>query len=61
MEATEDLMTATDVATHLHVRVETVRKWIADGDLPALALPGGGYRIRRSDLGKVLQPVEAGK
>ena len=57
MDLTEELMTAIDVASHLHVRVETVRKWIADGDLPALVLPGGGYRIRRTDLSKVLQPV----
>ena len=39
-----------EAAKVLNVCVETIRRYIADGRLPALKLPGGHYRIRQADL-----------
>lgn len=39
-----------EAAKVLNVCVETMRRYIADGRLPALKLPGGHYRIRLADL-----------
>lgn len=45
-------LTAQDVAQLLHVRIETVRRWIRQGELPVLELgsPRTVYRIRPADL-----------
>ncbi len=45
-------LTVEQVAKHLVVTEETVRRWIRTGELPVLALPSrrAGYRIRQSDL-----------
>jgi excisionase family DNA binding protein len=45
-------LTVPQVAEELQVTVDTVRRWIRAGELPAL-LTGGqktGYRIARADL-----------
>ena len=41
-----------EVADRLRVSIETVRRWIRSGALPAFDVggPRGGYRIRESDL-----------
>jgi excisionase family DNA binding protein len=39
-----------EVAKVMNVCVETIRRYIADGKLPALKLPGGHYRIKQNDL-----------
>jgi len=40
-----------DVVNLLHVHEQTVRRWIKQGDLPALLFGRrGGYRIKASDL-----------
>ena len=39
-----------EAAKVINVCVETIRRYITDGRLPALKLPGGHYRIRQADL-----------
>ena len=57
-------LTVEQVAAHLTVTEETVRKWIRVGDLPVLDLGTrrAGYRIRKSDLDRFIAqrygPVE---
>ena len=52
---TEDLLSTSDVARMVGVHAETVREWIRQGKLPAVALPGH-KRVRRKDLDRLLQP-----
>jgi excisionase family DNA binding protein len=48
-----------EVAEYLSVHVQTVRAWIRSGKLPAARLAGRrDLRVRESDLGAVLEPVE---
>ena len=42
--------TPEEIAEILRVHVVTVRRWIAAGQLGAIRLPGGGYRIPQSEL-----------
>jgi excisionase family DNA binding protein len=44
------LLTARAVAEMLDVCAETVLRWIRNGALPAIRLPGGAIRIVESDL-----------
>ncbi len=44
------LLTARTVAEALDVCAETVLRWIRNGELPAIRLPGGAIRINESDL-----------
>jgi excisionase family DNA binding protein len=44
------LLTARTVAELLDVCAETVLRWIRNGQLPAVRLPGGAVRIIESDL-----------
>jgi excisionase family DNA binding protein len=49
--AGDDWLTVRDIATHLKVSEETVRRWIRDRELPALTLgKKAGFRIRPADL-----------
>lgn len=50
-------LTADEVAKELRVHIETVRRWLRDGTLPAISLGSrkGGYRIRRGDLEAFIQ------
>ena len=50
----EELLTVAEVAKRLRVRQETVRRYIKDGSLKALTLPGGDYRVRESDVEALL-------
>ncbi len=51
MSDEREWVTAEDVAEYLAVAVGTVRRWIRNGELPALDLGHrAGYRIRQSDL-----------
>ena len=51
-ESTRDeWLTVKDVAAYLRVTEETVRRWVREGELPALALGRkAGFRIREADL-----------
>jgi len=42
-----------EVAEIFRVHVVTVRRWIAGGQLNAIRLPGGGYRIPQSELDRL--------
>ena len=51
----DPLLTVRQVATELQVSEETVRRWIASKRLPAVKVTRrSGWRIRRSDLDKLL-------
>ena len=52
-----DLLTVAEVAARLRCRRETVRRYIAQGQLPARSMPGGYYRVREEDLDQLLRPV----
>ena len=45
--------TPEEIAEILRVHVVTVRRWIAGGQLGAIRLPGGGYRILQSELDRL--------
>ena len=45
--------TPEEIAEILMVHVVTVRRWIAAGQLGAIRLPGGGYRIPQSELDRL--------
>jgi excisionase family DNA binding protein len=49
--ARDEWLTVRDVAARLKVQEETVRRWVREGELPALALGRkAGFRIRPADL-----------
>lgn len=50
----EELITVEEAARILKVRRETIRRYIKNGHLYALTLPGGDYRLRDSDIQKLL-------
>ena len=52
-----EVLTVPEVAAWLKCQPATVRKYIADGQLRARALPGGSYRIDAADLEAFLRPV----
>jgi excisionase family DNA binding protein len=50
----EELITVEDAARIFKVRRETIRRYIKNGHLPAITLPGGDYRIRAEDVQKLI-------
>lgn len=52
---TEELVTVEEAAKILKVRRETIRRYIKNGHLRALTLPGGDYRLRERDIQKLLR------
>ena len=58
---TEELLTVEEAARILKVRRETIRRYIKNGYLKAVTLPGGDYRLRESDIQKLLsRPAQKG-
>jgi excisionase family DNA binding protein len=52
----EEMLTLTDVAERLHVHIDTVRRWVRDGELPAYQLGArAGYRVKMSDFRAFLE------
>ncbi len=51
---TEELITVEEAVLILKVRRETIRRYIKNGHLPAVTLPGGDYRLRISDIQKLI-------
>jgi excisionase family DNA binding protein len=49
MPEDEDFYTAPELAKKLKVDLRTIHNWINQGDLPAIVLPGGQYRIEKKD------------
>jgi excisionase family DNA binding protein len=54
-----DLLTANEVAEFLRVHPATVTRWIRLGQIKAIRLPAGTYRIRREEVERLLN--EAGE
>ncbi len=50
LEQEERLLTVAEAAKRLGLCIETIRRYIAKGILPAMTLPGGHYRIKQADL-----------
>jgi len=50
-----DLLTAIEAAERLRVSASTVRRWAQLGLIPAIRLPSGQVRIRRTDVERVLR------
>jgi excisionase family DNA binding protein len=48
--AEEELLNVREVALLLRVSESAVRRWIAQGSVPAITLPGGDYRLPRHEL-----------
>ena len=46
----EELLTVREVASLLRVSESAVRRWIGQGAVPAITLPGGDYRLPRREL-----------
>ena len=51
---TEELVTVEEAAKILKVRRETIRRYIKNGHLKALTLPSGDYRLRETDIQRLL-------
>lgn len=49
-------VTTAAVAKRFAVDPATVRRWAADGRLPAVVTPGGHYRFRMEDVEALLNP-----
>lgn len=57
---TEELVTVEEASKILKVRRETIRRYITNGHLKALTLPGGDYRLREKDVHALLRPGPRG-
>ena len=49
----EKLYTVREVATRLRVSIQAIRRYIKEGHLKAITLPGGYYRIPESELDRI--------
>jgi excisionase family DNA binding protein len=49
------LLTTGEAARKLRTSDETIRRWIAEGKLPAITLPSGQFRIRDEDVEAILR------
>jgi excisionase family DNA binding protein len=63
VEQTDDLLTVVEVAKQLRVDATTVRRWIHDGIVDAIRLPGGHskytkFRIKRETLERIVGKKE---
>ena len=53
----DEWLTAAEAAALLpKVTSRTLHRWVERGDVPAVRLPGGHLRLRRSDIEALLQP-----
>ena len=57
-EATQERIKIKDVAGNCMVSQTTVRRWIETGQLRAIRLPSGHYRINRVDYRRFLETCE---
>lgn len=56
MSEREEWLTVAEVVAELKMHEETIRRWIREGRLPATRIGSNraGYRVRRSDVDRVL-------
>ncbi len=59
--ANDELLTAEQVATKLHLHIATVWRYVREGKLRAVRLSYKGIRIRQSELDRFLNELETGK
>jgi excisionase family DNA binding protein len=59
MTPREPLLTATEIAYEFQVNAETVRRWVREGRLAAITLPGGHKRFRVADIDAILNGEQA--
>jgi len=52
-----EYMTLSKAAPILGVSHDTIRQYVLSGKLPAIQLPSGHYRVRRSDVEQLLKPA----
>lgn len=57
-KAQDTLLEIGHVAIRLRKSSDTVRRYIRDGFLPAIKLPGGSYLVRESALHEFLRSLE---
>ena len=57
----EGYLTPEEVGDLLRVHVSTVRRWISQGLVLAVRLPGRGYRISTTEVARLQEPVGARK
>lgn len=58
---TETVLTPKEVAAALKVHRNTVLRWLDEGTIQGFRLPGGtGWRIRESELRRILTPQTEG-
>ena len=50
----EVLLTLTEVRKHCNVSVSTIRRWLREGRLKTVRLPGGHHRVHPLELTKLL-------
>lgn len=56
-----ELLTTSKVAKLLSVSQSTVERWIVLDRLKAIKLPSGHYRIRRSEVNRILRDQDDGE
>ncbi|WP_210581082.1 helix-turn-helix domain-containing protein [Actinomyces succiniciruminis] len=53
-----ELLTSTEAAALIpDCQPQTLRRWARRGKVPAIILPNGRFRFRRSDIEALLQPA----
>ena len=57
-EVSERLLSTAEVARALQVSRNSVTGWISRGQITAIQLPSGQFRIPESEVTKVLEPLE---
>ncbi len=55
---TTELLTVSQAAELLQVHKNSIYRWVEEGALRGLRLPGGGLRFHRADLLDLLKPEE---
>ncbi|WP_405140406.1 excisionase family DNA-binding protein [Nocardia sp. NBC_01388] len=53
----EDLIPASAAASLVHVDAKTIKNWIKAGELRGWLVNGRHYRVRRSEVLSLVQPV----
>jgi excisionase family DNA binding protein len=59
MEQLPVLMTTQEVAEHLRIHPATVRRWVSEGKLKAVDMPGRAHRYRREDIKALIAAEQA--
>jgi excisionase family DNA binding protein len=55
MTSDQTLLTTREAAEQFEVSPGTVRRWIREGQIPAVTHPSGRRRVRRSDVEAILR------